>query len=325
MATKVTSSLIDYTSSSFTGNFRNRIINGNFDVWQRGTSLVSGFGDRFLADRFLTRSISSTYTTAQVALNFGELPGTTKYYHRNEVTTGSTNGRYCYLAHRIEGVRTFAGSTATISFYAKANASKNVAVEIVQNFGSGSTSGQEFTYVDTFALTTSWQKFTATVSVPSIVGFNPGTHSSFLGLHFWFDAGVEWNDRTHNLGHQSGRFDITQVQFEEGPVATPFEQRFEGTELTLCQRYYESDSVYMGYAKGNNDNSALYVPIYYKVTKRHDPVMTVVFNAGSGDFNASILSSVATLSSLDSITYAITNVSSDVGGRITYAADAEVY
>jgi hypothetical protein len=56
----------------------------------------------------------------------------------------------------------------------------------------------------------------------------------------WFDAGSDFNARTDSLGQQSGTFDIAQVQIEPGPVATPFEQRPIGTELALCQRYFQS-------------------------------------------------------------------------------------
>jgi hypothetical protein len=59
-------------------------------------------------------------------------------------------------------------------------------------------------------------------------------------LRIWFDAGSDFNGITDTLGQQSGTFDIAQVQIEPGPVATPFERRPIGTELALCQRYYET-------------------------------------------------------------------------------------
>jgi hypothetical protein len=95
--------------------------------------------------------------------------------------------------------------------------------------------------VQKFALTTTWQKFTKTVTLPSIVGKTLGTdgvHTSFTLARFWLDAGTNFNSRTDNLGHQSGTFDIAQVQLEEGSVATPFEQRPIGLEKRLCRDYY---------------------------------------------------------------------------------------
>jgi hypothetical protein len=90
---------------------------------------------------------------------------------------------------------------------------------------------------------TSWQKVTVTATVPSISGKTLGTNGdSYLALTFWFDAGSDFNARTDSLGQQSGTFEIAQVQLEPGAVATPFEQRPIGTELALCQRYFEAGS-----------------------------------------------------------------------------------
>ena len=65
-------------------------------------------------------------------------------------------------------------------------------------------------------------------------------NDDYLELRFWFDAGSSFNSRTNSLGQQSGTFDIAQVQLEAGSVATPFEIRPIGTELLMCQRYYQS-------------------------------------------------------------------------------------
>jgi hypothetical protein len=75
--------------------------------------------------------------------------------------------------------------------------------------------------------------------VPSISGKTLGTDNNLSICNIWFDAGSDFNARTDSLGQQSGTFEIAQVQLEPGPVATPFEQRPIGTELALCQRYYE--------------------------------------------------------------------------------------
>jgi hypothetical protein len=76
--------------------------------------------------------------------------------------------------------------------------------------------------------------------MPSCAGKTIGTDNNdrFLAV-FWFDAGSNFNDRTASLGQQSGTFDITQVQLEEGPFATPFERRPIVNELKLCQRYFQ--------------------------------------------------------------------------------------
>ena len=55
----------------------------------------------------------------------------------------------------------------------------------------------------------------------------------------WVSAGTDFSARTNSLGIQSNTFDFWGIQIEKGTIATPFEQRPIGTELTLCQRYFQ--------------------------------------------------------------------------------------
>jgi hypothetical protein len=96
----------------------------------------------------------------------------------------------------------------------------------------------------------------------------------------------------------SGTFSL--VQLEPGPVATPFEQRSIGTELALCQRYYEQwagTHIGSGYVvlNGSNPggNNGAFAQVFFKVTKRTTPNVTGVVNYGtapSGDANAHTIS-----------------------------------
>jgi len=227
-------------ASSFP-SFRNRIINGNFDIWQRGTSQTNaGYGS---ADRWFLGHTGSTKTASRVAFTVGqtEVPGNPKYYLRHVVSSVAGTGNHCFLDQRIEGVHTLAGQTATLSFWAKADSNKNIATEFIQYFGTGGSPSNQITGIQvvTHNLTTSWQKFTATVAIPFISGKTIGSDGNdLLELIFWFDAGSTYSARTNSLGQQSGTFDIAQVQLEEGTVPTPFEHRPYGIELALCQRYY---------------------------------------------------------------------------------------
>jgi hypothetical protein len=227
--------------SSF--NFRNKIINGNFDFWQRGTSFTPTVG-QYTADRWLYGQVGSTLAVSRQAFTLGQtdIPGEPSYFIRTAVTSVAGAGNYAHQLQRIESVRTLPGKTITVSFYAKADAAKNIAVELSQSFGSGGSPSSAVTNITpvTCALTTAWQKFTATITIPSISGKTLGTdNNDYLLLAFWFDAGSNWNSRTNTLGQQSGTFDIARVQLEEGSVATPFEERPYGLELSLCERYYE--------------------------------------------------------------------------------------
>jgi hypothetical protein len=244
-------------------SFRNKIINGNFDFWQRGTSGSSGY----LADRWLTSLSGSTAAISRQSFTLGQtdVPGEPDYFHRVVVTSSAGANNIAVMQQRIESVKTLAGQTATLSFWAKADASKNMAVEFYQTFGTGGSPSTEVSAIGitTIALTTSWQKFTVKVDVPSISGKTLGTNNDdFLGMVFWLDAGSTFDSRTNTLGQQSGTFDIAQVQLEAGDVATPFEERPIGTELALCQRYYEKSyrqSVTPGASGQGNSGVVLYI------------------------------------------------------------------
>lgn len=219
---------------------KNKIINGNFDIWQRATSQTSsGYGSD---DRWRNYYNGTTMTTSRQTFTLGQtnVPNEPTYYSRSVVTSSAGTTNFAMKDHRIEGVRTLAGKNCTLSFWAKADASKNIAIEFKQNFGTGgSPSGEVICHSEKVLLSTSWQKFTVTASIASISGKTIGSNGDdHLRCRFWFDAGSTYNNSTDSLGQQSGTFDIAQVQLEEGDNATPFEIRPIGYELFLCWRYY---------------------------------------------------------------------------------------
>jgi hypothetical protein len=220
--------------------FRNRIINGNFDFWQRGTSFT---GSEYGADRWFHGHVGTTHTVTRQAFTLGqtEVPGEPTYFCRTVVVTSSGVNNYANIEQNIEDVRTFAGQQVTVSFWAKVDTTKNISAELAQVFGTGGSPSTIVTAIGTtkVSIGTSWQKVTVTATIPSISGKTLGTdNNSRLSLLIWFDAGSTFNSRTDSLGQQSGTFEIAQVQIEPGSVATPFEQRPIGTELALCQRYF---------------------------------------------------------------------------------------
>lgn len=228
-----------YVDDKYSG-FKNYIINGNFDIWQRGTSQTSsGYGS---ADRWVNFSIGSTKTTSMQITNKTE-PFNSIKFCRTVVSSVAGAGNAVGIQQRIELVNTLHNKTCTLSFYAKADTTKNIAIDFVQYFGSGGTPSAiiEGIAATKIQITSSWAKYTITANIPSIGGKSAGTdgNDSFW-VRFWFDAGSDYNTRSNNLGQQSGTFDIAQVQLEEGSVATPFENRPYGLELSLCQRYYQT-------------------------------------------------------------------------------------
>ena len=263
--------------------FRNKLINGNFDIWQRGTSQTSsGYGS---ADRWLCLNSGSTKTTSLQAFDLGQtdVPNNPKYFMRHSVTSVAGAGNYVRTEQRIEGAGNLSGKTATLSFWAKADGNKNIAIEFGQWFGTGGSPSpyNQGIGVQLVALTTSWTKYTMTVNIPSISGKTIGTNSDdFLHVIFYFDAGSDFNSSTASLGQQSGAFDIAQVQLEEGTVATSFEQRPIGMELELCERYYQIVPL-----NAYNPNSQTYSsPFYMSTPMRTAPAGTI---SGGSDFNLS--------------------------------------
>lgn len=250
--------------------FRNKIINGNFDIWQRGTSqTTSSYGS---ADRWYMQHSGSTKTASRQAFDLGqtEVPNNPKYFMRHVVTSVAGASNYVMPHHRIESVETLSGKTATLSFWAKADASKNIAVEFRQYFGTGGSpdSSVDAIGAQLVALTTSWARYTVTVDLPSVSEKTLGTDGNdWLGIYFWFDAGSDFDDRAASLGQQSGTFDIAQVQLEEGSVATPFEQKPLDTETQLCFRYFYSfiaDAIGQRLSAGlANTTTAAIIPFDY--------------------------------------------------------------
>jgi hypothetical protein len=290
--------------------FRNKIINGNFDIWQRGTTqTVSDYGS---ADRWYNEHTGSSKTVSRQQFNNGQtdVPGNPSYFIRTVVTSGAGAGNYVSISQLIENVSSLSGQTATLSFWAKADAAKNIAIEFSQNFGTGGTPSARVTTigVTTVSLTTSWQKYSVTVSIPSIAGKALGSDgNSSLQVTLWFEAGSTFNSRTNSLGNQSGTFDIARVQLESGASATPFEERPLGLELQLCQRYYQRLplSIYAQASCYDNGNRCvgswfLSTPMRATPTLQNVGTSTISY-VDSGGNSAAVGSIVATYTSTTAV------------------------
>ena len=209
---------------------KNAIINGDFRIWQRGTSIsLTNNTTAYTTDRWYVYTSFSAGSSSLSQQTF--TPGTAPVagyegFYFARFTAGST-ATYFELGQRIEDVRVFAGQTATLSFWAKASTNTTLSSTLLQNFGSGGSS-QVSVSGASHSVTTSWTRFTATISVPSISGKTVGT-SSYLAFT------LAANSLT---GSQT--IDIWGVQLEPGSVATGFETA-TGTlagELQAAQRYY---------------------------------------------------------------------------------------
>jgi hypothetical protein len=206
---------------------KNYIINGNFDIWQRGTSFTSS---GYHADRW-SSVISGTGTTtiSQQTFTLGQtdVPNNPKYHLRYAKSSGATTGDF--ISTKLENVRNFSGETVTLSFWAKASAATTLSPSFRQYFGSGGSPSSLVQYDKAdLSVTTSWQKFTINNTFTSISGKTLGTDGADH-IEFFFEIKNGANDS----------LDVAQFQLEKGSVATDFEIRPIGEEIHLCKRYYQ--------------------------------------------------------------------------------------
>jgi hypothetical protein len=204
---------------------KNAIINGDFRIWQRGTTVTPASGTfGYGADRWRTYSFAATSSTlSQQSFTPGTAPvagyeGT--FFARFASTNTAT-----YASQPIEDVRTFAGQTVTVSFWAKSASAQTLStVKLAQEFGSGGSSAVNNNGTPP-AITTSWARYSVTITVASISGKTIGT-GNYLDLVI--------------SGAINNNLDLWGVQVEAGSTATAF-QTATGTlqgELAACQRYY---------------------------------------------------------------------------------------
>jgi hypothetical protein len=257
------------TTDQLTG-FKNYIINGDFRIWQRGTtgSIVGGPG-YVSADRwkcFVNTNTTITLSRQEFAPGQTEVPGNPRHYARFD-WLGTGASQFFGFEQLIEDVQHFAGESMTISFYARTEQGDDMTLGVNQKFGTGGSADVSLANLP-IELDTTWKKFTYTMAVPSISGKTIGTDSS---LSFtWFRTGT-----------LNSYLDIANVQVERGTVATPFEYRPIATELALCQRYYNvASNMWMSgqsYSGGGVDGFV--IPFRFPVEMRANP--TITFSGGN--------------------------------------------
>jgi hypothetical protein len=245
---------------------KNKIINGAFDVWQRGSSIALADG-AYTADRYLFNTDGGTAGTGTVTRQ-AFTPGTApvagyegNYFARYNLATAGTSS-FNYFRQRIENVSTFAGQTVTISFWAKADSGRSITTQIGQRFGSGG-SGTVFTTGAAFTLTTSWVRYTTTVAIPSISGKTIGTSSNLeLGFYWATASGMT--------------IDFWGWQMEAAQTASPF-QTATGTlqgELAACERYFFKSNAQEAFGTAQSATQAEYV-LRLPGTMRTTPTITI--------------------------------------------------
>jgi hypothetical protein len=283
------------------GGRRNYLINGNFDKWDYATSqTTAGYGSD---NRWYNGNVGSTKTHSQVACTDTERAlFNAMYFSRTVVSSVAGAGNYAIKQQSIENVNILAGKTITLSFWAKADSPKNIAIEFLQVFGTGGTPSASTISISSqlVSLTTTWQKKTITVTIPSIVGKTLGTdgvQTTATALDFWFDSGSNTASRSANLGQQSGTFDIAQVKIEDGLVATnawyPYDGEFGG-EVAACQRYFSK--IQVAYAtRGGVTTGVNRISANIGVPMRINPSLSIVGSITIYSATTSVSAALSTL------------------------------
>lgn len=233
--------------------FQQALINGNFDIWQRGTSWTNPTSQTRTADKWKTSlfftSPPSNIIHSQQILSSGELSGSYYFYRIAPDGAGTDVATNFYnIQQWIEnGTRFLAGlgNSITISFWARSDiTNKRIGVSVWQSYGTGgSPTALETINGTNFTLTSSWQKYVCTISLNTLVGKVFSTNNDdALVLGLWLawgsnnQATVGANNSETFVG--AGNIDIAQVKINFGTISLPFIPKSFTEELQNCQRYY---------------------------------------------------------------------------------------
>jgi len=236
---------------------KNIIINGNFDIWQRGTSFAAMADGTYTADRWnyqksgdMVHTISRDTDVPTVA----ESGMLSQYSIKIDCTTIDASiaaSERCWLRYHVEGYdwSKIAQKAMTLSFWHKHTKTGTYCVGFRNN-------GGDRTYVTEYTQTTTdtWEKATINISASPSGGTWDYTNGLGLMLNWGLATGSTfhatgdvWNssndfgtsNQVNACDSTSNNFRIAQVQLEAGSVATDFEIRNHTTELAMCKRYYE--------------------------------------------------------------------------------------
>jgi hypothetical protein len=294
---------------------KNKIINGDFAINQRAFTTASG-GYGFDRWNLSTSGGTATYTPQTFTLGAAPVAG---YEAKNFARLATTVGNdLCRLEQKIESVRTFAGQTATISFWAKGTnptTAGNLAITLNQFFGTGgSPSAQNLLTQQTFVLTANWTRYSFTFAVPSISGKTLGTNGDDT-LSVWIGQGT-------SVSADAWTLDLWGVQAEYGSKATPFQLAGGGdpqSELAMCQRYYQTIA---GYQAGGNaySTSAAGFIRHFPVTMRIAPTATypATLTSAIQVFGTGNVTPTA-VATANSTTQAITFNGTGTGAMVTFS------
>ncbi len=236
---------------------KNAVINGDFNIWQRGVSFVSVVDQQYTADRWLyaksgamVHDISRSTDVPTVA-QAGRVFNYSLLIDCQTIDSSISATDFCVIEQRIEGYNflPIAQRPLTLSFWVKAT-KIGIHCAYIKNTGGDKAYVAEFTInaSDTwefktinFPATPSAGTWNYTNGIGLFVGFTLACGSNLQTIAgAWQNNGaIGSSNQVNACDSASNNFRICGVQLESGSIATDFEQRSINHELTLCQRYYE--------------------------------------------------------------------------------------
>jgi hypothetical protein len=290
----------------------NAIINGGFDIWQRGTSFSVGTNFIYAADRWMANrgALAAGMSVSRQAVNDATNLPNIRYAMRMQRDSGNTNTNLLGIATTLETADSiqFIGKTIAFSYYVRAGSNYSggnftaylaYGTGIDQNVNYGFT-GQTVIITASAALTSGssgWQRVTGTATVP--------TNATQIGLYAMYVP-------TGTAG-ANDYVDVTGFQLELGSVATPFKRNAPSIqgELAACQRYFvrfggDYPYQFYGYATAQSSTTAVAfmpLPVSMRIAPSAIGYSTVAWQQnGAGGVNA-----------ISSLTLGTTYLSRNVG------------
>jgi hypothetical protein len=284
---------------------KNRIINGDMVIDQRNAGASVTPNISYTLDRWLgLNSQTGKFTVQQNAGSVTPPSGFTNYLGVTSSSAYSVaSGDYFGILQPIEGYNisdldfgAASAKTITISFLVRSS--------LTGTFGGSlrnSATNRSYPFTYTISSANTWEQKTVTIAgdttgtwlttngVGMFVNFSLGAGSTFSGTAGAWAASnfTSATGATSVVGTNGATFYITGVQLERNTTATPFEWIPYGTELALCQRYYEK-SYNVDVVPGTNTSVSILGPTgiqgsttaneisatgFFRVTKRATPTM----------------------------------------------------
>jgi len=236
---------------------KNLLINGDFDIAQRGTSFVAHTASDYTLDRwFATHSGTMVYSCFQLGTT-SDIPF--RHYHRIDVTTADVTmaaGDYVHFTQKIEATSMHhlhwgraSAKDLTLGFWHRCTKVGTYSVAF-RNSDASRCYIREYTQ----AVTNEWEYAEVTIpgctdgtwledaNVGLVVSFAAACGSTYTGAaDSWITSGnvIASTNQVNNMDNTANVFDIAHVQLEAGTQATDWDGRPVAEELTLCQRYYQ--------------------------------------------------------------------------------------